>query len=200
MKLLKFECVKFICHSPHCTHTHAPVIDKWKVVASISLLDRGPWNDCQVPGETFFFLLRFFQLLQSVDALFHGRRSADDERQKIHLSMARCPFVWPSGKCHSYGKQWPAEKKKMLQISTARTHSESFPHQLRCHFSIWRPICVFNNKKHTARRLGCPTFSGWKMTQTSRKPFINWPLRTTNACAVSSKRATLLRRLYQFSK
>ena len=55
MKLLKFECVKFICHSPHCTHTHAPVIDKWKVVASISLLDRGPWNDCQVPGETFFF-------------------------------------------------------------------------------------------------------------------------------------------------
>ena len=111
MKLLKFECVKFICHSPHCTHTHAPVIDKWKVVASISLLDRGPWNDCQVPGETFFFL-RFFQLLQSVDALFNGRWSADDERQKIHLSMARCPFVWPSGKCHSYGKQWPAEKRK----------------------------------------------------------------------------------------
>ena len=63
-------------------------------------------------GWNFFFFLRFFQLLQSVDALFHGRWSADDERQKIHLSMARCPFVWPSGKCHSYGKQWPAEKRK----------------------------------------------------------------------------------------
>ena len=199
MKLLKFECVKFICHSPHCTHTHAPVIDKWKVVASISLLDRGPWNDCQVPGETFFFsaLLPVAsigrRLVQRtlVGGWWTPEDSPVDGQVSVCLAQWKVPLVW---------KTVAGRKKKMLQISTARTHSESFPHQLRCHFSIWRPICVFNNKKHTARRLGCPTFSGWKMTQTSRKPFINWPLRTTNACAVSSKRATLLRRLYQFSK
>jgi len=157
MKLLKFECVKFICHSPHCTH--APVIDKWKVVASISLLDRGLETAAKC-GETFS------ALLPAASIRPHFRCStdtADDERQRF---ARRWPGVRLSG---------PVESATRMENS-GREKRENAPHFYRPNafwvvstpagmplFHLTANLCVQQQKTHR-QTTRMRNFSGWKIT------------------------------------